>query len=84
LEDVPAANAHHLNKMNAEDILSVNEQIHGVERVKTQSNYEKVILMLQKALNPFQKTNFNKAQMDMGGNQALEHLREFDIPDPRV
>lgn len=40
--------------------------------------------MLQKALNPFQKTNFNKNQMDMAGNQALEHLREFDIPDPRV
>lgn len=35
LEDVPATNAHHANKLNAEDVLSVNEQISGVEAVKT-------------------------------------------------
>jgi len=42
------------------------------------------MLMLKKALNPFQSTNFNKDQMDVGGNQELAHLREVNIPDPRV
>lgn len=34
LEDVPHVKAHDKSKLNVEDVLSVNEQIHGVQRIK--------------------------------------------------
>ena len=59
MEDVPTADANLPGKLNAEDILSVNEQVTNVRDFKNEGAADKIYKMLSKALNPFMDANFN-------------------------
>jgi hypothetical protein len=83
LEDI-GASFQYPNRVQIEDVLSVQQQIHFVIESKNLTAEEKFAQLMSRALNPFIKPNWGREHLKHSEHPALDEHKFLDVPDPRL